>query len=148
MEEKKQYMDPFLKGMIQKTDTEHAPDDFVFQVMRAVETAPAPKRQGFSSRQLLSVILLGAAASIIVVVMIVVPGFFNLTSNGGIHELTTILPAMTHLFYSLFGISESITIPNILGVGLAVLVMLAGVDLLFRGSRSARHKKRNTLFVI
>jgi magnesium-transporting ATPase (P-type) len=140
--------DPFLKGMIQSTDEEKAPPGFVFSVMRAVEQVPEPVKKGFSPKQLLSVILLGAAASITTIFLVVVPGLFNLSTNGGVHELTTVLPSLTNLIYSFTSITENINIPDIMGICLAVLIILLGVDALFRSTANERKKYRNTLFVI
>jgi type II secretory pathway component PulF len=142
------YNDLFLKGMIQQIDTETAPSGFVFNVMRTVEQIPQQRKQGFSSKQLLSVILLGAAASITIIFMVVVPGLLNLTNYGVINEFATALPSLTKLIYSFFTISEQIQIPNILGICLAVLILLLGVDALFRNTEKERKKHRNTLFTI
>lgn len=148
MENLHPYNDPFLRGMIQQTDVVKAPDGFVFNVMRAVEQVPEPETSGFSSKQLLSVILLGAAASITTIFLVIVPGLFNLSTNGGIHELTTVLPSLTNLIYSFSTFTDKIHIPDIMGICLAVLIILLGVDALFRSTVKERKKHRNTLFVI
>ncbi len=142
------YNDTFLRGMIQQIDNEAAPSGFVFNVMRTVEQIPEHQREGFSSKQLLSVILLGAAASITTIFMVVVPGLLNLTNYGIINEFATALPSLTKLIYSFFTISEQIQIPNIFGIGLAVLILLLGVDALFRNTEKERKRHRNTLFAI
>lgn len=148
MENLHPYNDPFLKGMIQQTDEVKAPDGFVFNVMRAVEQVPEPEKKGFSSRQLFSVILLGAAASVTTIFLIIVPGLFDLSTNGGIHELTTVLPSLTNLIYTFSSFSDKIVIPDIMGICLAVLIILLGVDALFRNTIKERRKHRNKMLMI
>ncbi|NCD42581.1 MAG: hypothetical protein EOL88_10860 [Bacteroidia bacterium] len=141
------YKDPFLREIIHTMEDKKAPDGFVFSVMRAVEQSPSMHRQGFSGEQLLSVILLGAAASVSILFVLFIPMIFNTLPEVNGHNLAAILPIITKVFFSLQGMMEAVRVPALFGVSVAVILLLIGIDVLFRSGIHSRRQNDKLLAI-